>query len=120
MSSARVSNPASIIKTRPLGGLCAALAFFTVQCGSGWVSGTPGLKIRLSSVVKSMSCKSETERFASFAAVTAGVTDLAARNDLVDDIIDPRETRPTIIGALRMAKNKQVDKPRKRHGVMPV
>ena len=45
---------------------------------------------------------------------------IAAGNAVIDDIIDPRETRPTIISALRMAKNKQVDKPRKRHGVMPV
>jgi len=45
---------------------------------------------------------------------------IAAGNAVIDDIIDPRETRPTIIAALRMAKNKQVEKPRKRHGVMPV
>ena len=38
----------------------------------------------------------------------------------VEEIIDPRETRPTIIRALRMARGKQVEKPRKRHGVMPV
>ena len=36
------------------------------------------------------------------------------------DIIDPRETRPTIVKALRMARDKHVEKPRKRHGVMPV
>ncbi len=45
---------------------------------------------------------------------------LAARNDLVDDIIDPRETRPTIINGLRMAKDKRVERPWKKHGVMPV
>jgi acetyl-CoA carboxylase carboxyltransferase component len=45
---------------------------------------------------------------------------IAAGNAVIDDIIDPRETRPTIISALRMAKNKHVEKPRKRHGVMPV
>ena len=39
---------------------------------------------------------------------------------LVDDIIDPRETRPTIVKALRMARTKHVEKPAKRHGVMPV
>ena len=38
----------------------------------------------------------------------------------VDDVIDPRETRPTIAEALRMAENKHVEKPKKRHGVMPV
>ena len=45
---------------------------------------------------------------------------IAAGNAVVDDIIDPRETRPTIIGALRMAADKHVEKPKKRHGVMPV
>ena len=45
---------------------------------------------------------------------------LSAGNALIDDIIDPRETRPTIAKALRMARSKQVEKPRKRHGVMPV
>ncbi|MET0304671.1 MAG: carboxyl transferase domain-containing protein, partial [Solirubrobacterales bacterium] len=45
---------------------------------------------------------------------------IAAGNAVIDDIIDPRETRPTIVKALRMAKNKHVTKPKKRHGVMPV
>src|SRR5581483_9350685 len=45
---------------------------------------------------------------------------IAARNDLIDDIIDPRETRPTIIRGLRMAANKRVERPHRKHGVMPV
>jgi acetyl-CoA carboxylase carboxyltransferase component len=45
---------------------------------------------------------------------------LAARNDLVDDVIDPRETRPTIVHGLRMSANKRVERPWKKHGVMPV
>jgi acetyl-CoA carboxylase carboxyltransferase component len=45
---------------------------------------------------------------------------LAAKNDLIDDVIDPRETRPTIIRGLRMAANKRVDRPWRKHGVMPV
>jgi acetyl-CoA carboxylase carboxyltransferase component len=45
---------------------------------------------------------------------------LAARNDLVDDIIDPRETRPTIVNGLRMSADKRVQRPWKKHGVMPV
>jgi acetyl-CoA carboxylase carboxyltransferase component len=45
---------------------------------------------------------------------------LAARNDLVDDIIDPRETRPTIVHGLRMSADKRVERPWKKHGVMPV
>jgi len=45
---------------------------------------------------------------------------LAAKNDLVDDIIDPRETRPTIVRGLRMAADKRVERPWRKHGVMPV
>jgi len=45
---------------------------------------------------------------------------IAAGNAVIDDVIDPRETRPTIVEALRMARNKHVEKAKKRHGVMPV
>ncbi len=45
---------------------------------------------------------------------------VAARNALIDDVIDPRETRPVVIGALEMAAGKRVERPWKRHGVMPV
>ena len=36
---------------------------------------------------------------------------IAAHNALIDDVIDPRETRPTIIRGLRMAKDKRVERP---------
>ena len=42
------------------------------------------------------------------------------RNDMVDDVIDPRETRPAIIRALELAEGKRVERPWKRHGVVPV
>jgi acetyl-CoA carboxylase carboxyltransferase component len=45
---------------------------------------------------------------------------VAARNAMIDDVIDPRETRPTIIRALEMAAGKRVQRPWKRHGVTPV
>jgi methylmalonyl-CoA decarboxylase subunit alpha len=45
---------------------------------------------------------------------------IAAGNDLIDDVIDPRETRPTVIKALEMAATKRVERPWKKHGVMPV
>jgi acetyl-CoA carboxylase carboxyltransferase component len=45
---------------------------------------------------------------------------IAAGNALIDDVIDPRETRPTVIRALEMAETKRVARPWKRHGVMPV
>jgi acetyl-CoA carboxylase carboxyltransferase component len=45
---------------------------------------------------------------------------IAAGNALIDDVIDPRETRPTVIRALEMAQTKRVQRPWKKHGVMPV
>jgi acetyl-CoA carboxylase carboxyltransferase component len=45
---------------------------------------------------------------------------IAARNDVIDDVIDPRETRPTIIRGLRMARDKRIERPWRKHGVMPV
>jgi acetyl-CoA carboxylase carboxyltransferase component len=44
----------------------------------------------------------------------------AASNMLVDSVIEPRETRPQLIKALRMLKNKQRPAPNKRHGNMPL
>ena len=45
---------------------------------------------------------------------------IAAGNDMIDDVINPRETRPVVIRALEMAERKHVQRPWKRHGVMPV
>ncbi|HZJ29181.1 MAG TPA: acyl-CoA carboxylase subunit beta [Solirubrobacterales bacterium] len=45
---------------------------------------------------------------------------IAAGNAMIDDIIDPRETRKTVIDAMRVSRGKRVEKPYKRHGVMPV
>jgi acetyl-CoA carboxylase carboxyltransferase component len=45
---------------------------------------------------------------------------IAAGNDLIDDVIDPRETRETICRALEMSAGKKVERPWKRHGVVPV
>jgi acetyl-CoA carboxylase carboxyltransferase component len=45
---------------------------------------------------------------------------IAAKNAMIDDVIDPRETRPVVIKALEMAATKRVDRPWKKHGVMPV
>jgi acetyl-CoA carboxylase carboxyltransferase component len=44
----------------------------------------------------------------------------AAGNDMIDDVIDPRETRPTVIRALEMAAGKRVQRPWRKHGVVPV
>ena len=45
---------------------------------------------------------------------------VAAGAALIDDVIDPRDTRPTLIKALAMSKTKTVQRPWKKHGVMPV
>jgi acetyl-CoA carboxylase carboxyltransferase component len=45
---------------------------------------------------------------------------IPAKNAMIDDVIDPRETRPTIIRALEMAQRKRVERPWKRNGVVPV
>jgi acetyl-CoA carboxylase carboxyltransferase component len=45
---------------------------------------------------------------------------IAAGNDLIDDVIDPRETRATICRALEMSEGKRVERPWKRNGVVPV
>ncbi|MBA2506405.1 MAG: acyl-CoA carboxylase subunit beta [Thermoleophilaceae bacterium] len=51
-----------------------------------------------------------------------GIIDVyrAASNAMIDDVIDPRETRPTVIRALEMAESKKVERPWKRQGVVPV
>jgi acetyl-CoA carboxylase carboxyltransferase component len=45
---------------------------------------------------------------------------VAAGNDMIDDVIDPRETRATICRALEMSAGKRVERPFKRSGVVPV
>jgi acetyl-CoA carboxylase carboxyltransferase component len=45
---------------------------------------------------------------------------VAAGNDMIDDVIDPRETRATICRGLEMAASKKVERPWKRNGVVPV
>ena len=45
---------------------------------------------------------------------------VAARNGLVDDVIDPRETRPVICLALEMAEGRTTQRPWKRNAVVPV
>jgi acetyl-CoA carboxylase carboxyltransferase component len=45
---------------------------------------------------------------------------IAAGNAMIDDVIDPRETRPVVIKALELAATKKVERPWKKLGVMPV
>ncbi|SDI37492.1 propionyl-CoA carboxylase beta chain [Alteribacillus persepolensis] len=45
---------------------------------------------------------------------------IAAGNGMVDDVIDPRDTRKSLASALEMLKNKKKDNPRKKHGNIPL
>jgi acetyl-CoA carboxylase carboxyltransferase component len=45
---------------------------------------------------------------------------IAARNGMIDDVIDPRETRRVVCRALEMAEGKRIERPWKRNGVVPV
>jgi propionyl-CoA carboxylase beta chain len=45
---------------------------------------------------------------------------VAAGLGMVDDVIDPRETRIKLIQALEMLHNKQEDRPSKKHGNIPL
>jgi len=45
---------------------------------------------------------------------------IAAGLGMVDDVIDPRETRIKLIEALEMLQNKHEERPKKKHGNMPL
>ncbi len=45
---------------------------------------------------------------------------IAAERGFIDDVIDPRETRPCIIRALKILKGKSVTNPRRKHGNIPL
>jgi acetyl-CoA carboxylase carboxyltransferase component len=44
----------------------------------------------------------------------------AAERGYVDDVIEPRQTRAVLINALRMTATKQVERPRRKHGNIPL
>jgi len=45
---------------------------------------------------------------------------ISASLGYIDDIIEPKETRPRVIQALKMLENKQTRLPRKKHGNIPL
>ena len=45
---------------------------------------------------------------------------VAASHGMVDDVIDPRETRIKLIQALDMMRNKKETRPKKKHGNIPL
>jgi acetyl-CoA carboxylase carboxyltransferase component len=45
---------------------------------------------------------------------------IAAGWSFIDDLIDPADTRPTIIRGLELSETKRVERPWRKHGVLPV
>jgi propionyl-CoA carboxylase beta chain len=45
---------------------------------------------------------------------------IAAARGFVDDVIDPRDTRPRLVSALDMLRNKRDENPPKKHGNIPL
>ncbi|WP_078545883.1 acyl-CoA carboxylase subunit beta [Litchfieldia alkalitelluris] len=45
---------------------------------------------------------------------------IAAKQGMVDDVIDPRDTRIKLIQALEMMRNKQETRPKRKHGNIPL
>jgi propionyl-CoA carboxylase beta chain len=45
---------------------------------------------------------------------------IAASRGFIDDVIEPRETRPKVIAALEMLRNKRDTNPPKKHGNLPL
>jgi propionyl-CoA carboxylase beta chain len=45
---------------------------------------------------------------------------VAAARGYIDDVIEPRETRPRLINALEMLRNKRDENPPKKHGNIPL
>lgn len=45
---------------------------------------------------------------------------IAASRGYVDDVIDPRETRPRLVSALHMLRDKRDENPAKKHGNIPL
>lgn len=44
----------------------------------------------------------------------------AAERGYVDDVIEPRRTRPVLVGALETALTKREPRPRRKHGNIPL
>ena len=45
---------------------------------------------------------------------------VAAERGFLDDVIEPQDTRPTLIRSLHLLKDKQVERPHRRHGNIPL
>ncbi len=62
--------------------------------------------------------EAKAEKVKEFKAKIGGLQ--SARLALIDDIIDPRETRAVLMRALQFTSNKRPQRNRRKHGIMPV
>ena len=85
--------------TSPMTSTPAALALPTVQCGSGWVSGTPGASTRAANRLQSASLRSSTRKPAAAAAsrlraVSSAATTVAPPASSARQEASPERPRP--------------------------
>jgi hypothetical protein len=54
--------------------------------------------------------------------LVTGIHDYIRHRDwsFLDDLIDPADTRATIVRGLELSETKQVERPWRKHGVLPV
>ncbi|HEX9165939.1 MAG TPA: acyl-CoA carboxylase subunit beta [Gemmatimonadales bacterium] len=71
-------------------------------------------------IAKAADPAAETQRLIDEYTQTFANPYLAAARGFVDDVIDPRDTRPRLIDGLRMLRNKRDTNPRKKHGNIPL
>jgi len=71
-------------------------------------------------IAKAADPAAETQRLIDEYGRTFANPYLAAERGFVDDVIDPRDTRPRLIDGLRMLRNKRDTNPRKKHGNIPL
>lgn len=103
-------------------------AGYYVMCGKGLdpdlIVGWPTAEISLMgaegavNIVMKNSTEEKTSMVKEYKANIGGL--LSAKLALIDDLIDPRETRVVLMRALQFCFNKRPPRPRRKHGVMPV
>ena len=103
----------------------ALFARAVTEAGLTWIGPHP-------EAIEAMGSKVESRRIMARAGVpitpgteepvgSAGsVLEFAAEMGYIDDVIDPRETRPYLIKALQMVRTKRPERPPRKHGNIPL
>jgi len=71
-------------------------------------------------IAKALDPEAETRQLIDEYTITFANPYLAAARGFVDDVIDPRDTRPRLIDGLRMLRTKRDRNPSKKHGNIPL